>query len=462
MRYIDTGGRDPEQSVGAWLQSVLTNAITEARWQSGFFTSDALGLFAPTLQRLATLEGLLNALVGSNDPGSMRADVLELVRIAGVPRANAQLGVVQYGNGFYHPKTFHFRRRDGGQCAYVGSANLTGAGITSQHVEAGLVLDTADGDPADVLNKIADAIDEWFRTRREGMHLVNSAADVDQLVTDGVLQLVPPPRPPAPPGGGGGGRTTSAPPRLRPLFTLPGLPRAAPPPPEPPALPAPPASVVIAPAPVSVNRTGFPPEVFFDPVATGPTSGANGLSGHPLPHGAAGLIVRLTRDDTRVFGTAVGTANINLPVASIPSLRFGILARGGYPNRPRAEFDLYARYVAANGQVLRMPDVAETNVMLYGYLAGESGHHNRRMLLPADLRQLRDLIAAGGFPMPTAGHLALMEWPVLAAPEFRITFLDPGSALGQQAQQTFTAANGTQLMLADNSCVLLSGVSPPW
>jgi hypothetical protein len=66
----------------------------------------------------------------------------------------------------------------------------------------------------------------------------------------------------------------------------------------------------------------------------GKTSGSNALSGNLLPHGAVGLIIRLTRDDTRIFASAVGTANINLPIDTISTLRFGVLGRGGYPNRP--------------------------------------------------------------------------------------------------------------------------------
>src|SRR5437879_3614457 len=53
MRYIDTGSRDVTHALGAWLQSVLTPAISEVRWQSGFFNEDPLGIFTPTLQRLA-------------------------------------------------------------------------------------------------------------------------------------------------------------------------------------------------------------------------------------------------------------------------------------------------------------------------------------------------------------------------------------------------------------------------
>jgi hypothetical protein len=50
------------------------------------------------------------------------------VKALGLPRQNACLGIVRYDQGFFHPKTYHLRRSDGSQCAYVGSA-ITGSMI---------------------------------------------------------------------------------------------------------------------------------------------------------------------------------------------------------------------------------------------------------------------------------------------------------------------------------------------
>src|SRR5262249_13940143 len=138
MRYIDSGFRDASQALGAWLQGVLMPDVVELRFQSGFFTADALGLLAPTLQRLGANNQIVNALIGSNDPGTLHVHVLQLIHLLGLPRSNANLGVVQYANAFFHPKTYHLRRGDGSQCAYVGSANFTSQGVSSLHVEAGI------------------------------------------------------------------------------------------------------------------------------------------------------------------------------------------------------------------------------------------------------------------------------------------------------------------------------------
>jgi len=40
MRYLDSGQRDPSQALGTWLQGVMTDEVTEVRWQSGFFAAD--------------------------------------------------------------------------------------------------------------------------------------------------------------------------------------------------------------------------------------------------------------------------------------------------------------------------------------------------------------------------------------------------------------------------------------
>lgn len=199
MKYIDTGSRNQTQSLAAWLQGVMSSPVAEVRWQSGYFGEEPLALFGTTLQALAASGGLVRVLIGSNAPGTRRDDVLRLVQMIGLPRTNGQLGVVQYGNAFFHPKVFHFRRADGSQCAYVGSANLTAPGVSSLHVEAGLTLDTRENDPAAVLTDIANAIDGWFAQSRSGLNLVTTPADVTNLTTAGVLVVAPPPPPPAPP-----------------------------------------------------------------------------------------------------------------------------------------------------------------------------------------------------------------------------------------------------------------------
>lgn len=100
--------------------------------------------------------------------------------------------------------------------------------------------------------------------------------------------------------------------------------------------------------------------------------------------------------------------------------------------------------------------------MLYGYLQGESGHQNRRMLLPAALRALGTLITQAGLPMPAPDDLALLEWPTPADPDFRLSFLEQSAAIGVQAAHFFATAQATGQLVGDGACWLPRNVAPAW
>lgn len=195
MRYIDTSSRDPAHALGTWLQRIAErdiDGVRGLRWRSGFFSADALGFVLPLLFRLKERAELTHLLVGSNDGATTRADIETLILLSGAPRENLRIGVVNYENAYFHPKTIHVQLSDGASVAYVGSANLTASGAASLHVEAGILLDTRDGDDPRVLNEIAEAVDWWFRVRPAGLYPVATADDLDRLVADGVINV---PRP---------------------------------------------------------------------------------------------------------------------------------------------------------------------------------------------------------------------------------------------------------------------------
>ena len=202
MRYIDNGHGDPrEDALFPWLRNVLTVDVIGIRWQSGFFEAGVLGVFSETFQRLAREHLDAVVVIGSNDGETQAAAVRKLVGVLGLPRPNALLGVVSYADGFFHPKTIHICYRGGRQVAYVGSSNLTSRGINGLNIEAGMVLDTDEGDPADVLDGIESAIRQWFALRPEGLFEVENEDDVDQLQERGILTTERPARPPRGEGG---------------------------------------------------------------------------------------------------------------------------------------------------------------------------------------------------------------------------------------------------------------------
>jgi NAD dependent epimerase/dehydratase family len=91
---------------------------------------------------------------------------------------------------------------------------LTGSGVASLHVEAGVIIDSREGDSVEILDAVASGVDAWFDSNRAGLYHVASH--------EGILTDVPPPRPPL--------TTTGTPPSeqsrrpaLRPLIPLPRL-----------------------------------------------------------------------------------------------------------------------------------------------------------------------------------------------------------------------------------------------
>ena len=182
------------------------------------------------------------------------------------------------------------------------------------------------------------------------------------------------------------------------------------------------------------------------------------LTGIAIAAGAAGLVVRLSRDSARHFAGRSGTANISIPVATTSTLRFGIF-QGRY-QRPRTEFGLAIRYV---GQAVTVEiDLAETNVMVYGHAPGESGHGDVRLVIPAAVRALREAITSRELTIPKVGDVALLEWPTPVDPIFRLTFLDQAAQVGQAANYLFGNAAAAKELVGDGACWLPAGIAPPW
>jgi hypothetical protein len=261
MQYVDTGSRDPTHALGTWLAEVMmgTNAVAAMRLQTGFFGAGALGYFESAFSALHDVDGHTRLLVGSNDGETPRAAVEDLLAIVGSPRAGLKLGVVSFQTGFFHTKVFHFLRNDGSATAYVGSANLTSAGVRSQHVEAGIILDTKAGDPPAVLTSIADAVDAWFDETRPGLYPVAFSADLDALVETRVIGVTPPPRPLRTMKSASGAQGTNVPGfSLFPLVVLPPIQMALP---GHPASPGSSASAAPAPQPSKIPASKTSPKV---------------------------------------------------------------------------------------------------------------------------------------------------------------------------------------------------------
>ena len=273
----------------------------------------------------------------------------------------------------------------------MGSANLTISGVTGRNIEAGMILDTRSGDPTGILDQIASAVDDWFNLNRVGLHqIATPSGRGPSLVASGVLLAAPPPATSGASGGSGFGPPQTM---LQPLVSD--------------AHAAQRPAHTAASLTVGARRCATPdlgqgsrPDFLFDPVAIGPTSGSTALSGRTLPGGAVGLILRLSNDDTRIFAGGVGTANVNPPtLKAFRPCGLGFWEGAGIRIVLAPEFDLFVRYLGI-ATTFTLPDPVESSVMAYGYLPHETGHPNVRMLLPAEVRMLRDQIINAGLPVP--------------------------------------------------------------
>jgi hypothetical protein len=463
MKYLDSGTRDPLHTLANWFDSTLNTEVVEFRLQTGFFSIESIGLLLPLLERCKRADLLTKILIGSNDAMTLRDDVLRLVDVVGIPRHGAALGVVNFAGAFFHPKTYHIKRSDGSEAAYVGSANLTASGL-ALHVEAGIALDTREGDGHNHLSEIASAIDSWFMGQRLGMNLIAGLENVNALVANGVLASVRPPRTQNAQGTQGGTPTR---PRLTRLFNLPPMPGPVLQSPATvlganPTAPALPAATANAPATApaflpSAPRTGFPPYLLFAPNPTASTNDFEALTGASLPGGSTGIIVRLNRDSARHFDGRAGTANISIPVSTVSSIRFGV---SGVHDRPTAAFDLRLRYLSDTVSI--DGGVPRTSVMGYGFTVNETGHGDIRMLVPASTRRLGALIAGAIQNAPTDGDLVLLEWPTAQEPSFGLSFMDQNSAVSNLARGAFDNAAGAGQLVGQGACWLAAGLAPPW
>ena len=463
MEYIDSGTRDATHALGTWMSSLSPCDIVHFRFQSGYFSAEGLGPLMALMHEMAERDLQISCVLGSNGGATGHRDVDLLWDSIRCPRLNARVAIVNFLAGVYHPKVYHATRVDGSQAAYVGSANLTSSGVTGLNIEAGVILDTADGDAPAPLAEIATAVDAWFDGTRQSAKVLTSRDDVRALLAAGVLGAPPPPHL-----SGRAADTTSVEGdavRLEPLIRFPPVASSPQQSPARPASTATPSGGAATPAATtaeahsSVPWAEAPPYILFSPRATAPTVGEEALTGSSLPGGAVGLVLRLSHDSARHFSRRPGTANVSIPVATVGTLRFGIYQRRY--RRPRCEFRLRMRYVFAAG--VHMVEVVNTNIMVYGHASGETGHGDIRMVIPAGpARAIREFASNMGLRVPTAGDPMVLEWPTYAEPMFRATFAEGNSALYGLLRSTLSSATSSGQDVGVGACWLPPGVTPSW
>ncbi len=101
--------------------------------------------------------------------------------------------------------------------------------------------------------------------------------------------------------------------------------------------------------------------------------------------------------------------------------------------------------------------------MAYGFIPGESGHGDVRMLVPATVKTLAQRIKSSGKELPKDGDVALLEWPLSNDKrEFRLSFLERTSPLFGQAEGLFRQAQESGSTVGEGACWLPYDLSPEW
>lgn len=188
-RYIDSGSDDPTQCLGAWFANNVVTGIRGFHAQFGYYGYKALYPFGNVLRVSATAGNPVHLVLGSNKGSLKERDLrwtFDLIRGA----ADASLAVMVFGNAEFHPKTVCVHRADGSYGAVVGSSNLTIPGL-GRNVEAGISIDSNEDGQA-LFHEMIAAIRHW-QAGTQGVYVVTSDADIDELKSAKLIDVPQPP-----------------------------------------------------------------------------------------------------------------------------------------------------------------------------------------------------------------------------------------------------------------------------
>ena len=391
MRYLDTGGRDPDHSLYRWLAQTLPRASYFA-CQTGYFSGDGIYPLEQQFRDLLAVPGEMHLVVGANEAGIRSGDltyVLDLYESA-PSAAKTSLTVVAADDLLMHPKTYYVEHTDGRRSALVGSVNLTHPGL-SRNVEAALALDSVD-DPTAPFDQIRDAVLAWTSGSRVNAHAVDRAA-IATLIVEGLLDAPRRMMASSPSARKARGKRFPA------MGALLPLPRRS--------RPLAPRAKVARP---TQNR----------PVPAGTLS--------TLPTGAIGIIKRLSSLDTKAFRGEGGTAYVALPGDVAPYLP---MTPAGSNGEPRLDVAIEARLDSVPDQVATS-GIAGTNITHVGQGTRRVSHSDLRLNYLNAIRMGVQYVAdTAKVPLPGKGDLAAIEF--LDGARVRMTFISNPESIANLA-----------------------------
>ena len=386
MRYLDTGSRDPEQTLHAWLRSALKDA-TYFGCQTGYFSFDGIFPLMDTFEAILQKSGVIHLVVGGNEAGIRRVDIEDVLDLfdAAPTSATTSLTLVAADDLLMHPKTYYTENANGERHALVSSANLTHAGLC-RNIEAALAIDSHE-DPDAPFKEIKDAIERWGKSLPPNAYQVTRAS-LDKLVKSGALDIqrviakVP---------------TATHKKRGKIFPTLGGLIK----------LPRKKRKV----APVSkVQRVANPGSAVAGSLET-------------LGEGTVGILKRLGSLDVKGFEGKRGTLYIALP----KDLSYHLpMAPYGRNLEPRFDIEIEARMEDFPQEVARS-GASPTNVTHVGMGEKNSSHPDLRLNYHRAIRDgIAEIAQSHAIEVPRNGDLAAIEF--LSGGRVRLTFItDPVS-----------------------------------
>jgi hypothetical protein len=388
VRYLDTGSRDPADTLYTWLDQVLPDA-TYFGCQTGYFSYDGIYPLEGEFLNVLNRPGALRLVVGANESGIRKVDLEDVFDLFDKAPGNVSksLTLVAADDILMHPKAYYVEKADGTKHALVGSANLTHPGL-SRNIEAAMVIDSVN-DPGAPYSEIRTAIDKWHLHAHANAYRI-TRADLARLVADGIIDQPSRPRPAQPPQARQ--KRSKRFPGLGAIVKLPRKKRAV--------APATPVRRPRRPAPVPVGTLGT------------------------MPNGAIGIIKRLTALDTKGFNGGIGTLYIALPnvlTANLP------MAPYGKNHEPRTDVTVEARLDTVPGEVVLSGD-SPTNITHVGAGTTRTSHGDLRFnYLVKVKRGIETLAADYGVRPPDEDDLVAIEF--LAGQRVRVTFITEAVAI---------------------------------
>jgi HKD family nuclease len=158
VRYLDGVTADDSDTVRAWLVPLLDEAV-EVGLRTGFLTERGAELLVPGLKSVLDRGGRLHIVAGGHPDQSEPAALVVLAGIAAAYPGLMSLHLAGSEPAWQNAKTYYVRSGDDTRTAYVGSANLTRAGLESNY-EAGVILHS-DDDGAEAVDAVLQGIVAW-------------------------------------------------------------------------------------------------------------------------------------------------------------------------------------------------------------------------------------------------------------------------------------------------------------